>query len=319
LEKPLSRIAGLRFHPKGGPLDATAWRGCEIRRELLKLSASFRVIGVLPEEVRMAAIRKALVLSLVTSVGTLSAQQAPPRPDAAAFELTSIKRNVSGPENASNRNQPNGSFTGTNVTLRPFIARAYEVRVFQVTGGPQWIDFDRFDIIGRGPEGTPTAMRPPMLRGLLADRFRLVTHTETREQPVYALVLARSDGRLGPQLKRSPLPCGAPGASCGVDESVNGGIGTITTWGVPMDRIAAALANSSVNRFVINRTGLEGGFDVVELRFAAEGFGQPAANRPDAPPSIFTAVEEQLGLTLEPTRGPVPFVVIDSIQPPTAD
>src|SRR5688572_24686942 len=163
-------------------------------------------------EVRMAAIRRALMLSLVTSVGVVSAQQAPPRPDAAAFELTSVKRNVSGPGNASNRNQPDGSFTGINVTLRPFIARAYEVRVFQVTGGPQWLDFDRFDIVGRGAEGTPTAMRPAMLRRLLADRFGLVTHTETREQPVYALVLARSDGRLGPQLKRSPLPCGAPGA-----------------------------------------------------------------------------------------------------------
>jgi uncharacterized protein (TIGR03435 family) len=280
-------------------------------------------------EVQMAGIRRSLVLGLVTSVSlTVSAQQAQPRPDAAAFELTSVKRNVGGPENASNRNQPNGSFTGTNVTLRPFIARAYEVRLFQVTGGAPWIDFDRFDIVGRGAEGTPTAMRPAMLRRLLADRFRLVTHTETREQPVYALVLARSDGRLGAQLRRSPVPCGSPATaavagrpapSCGVDESVNGGIATITTWGVPMDRIAAALANYGVNRFVVNRTGLEGGFDVVGLRFAAEGSGLPAANRADAPPSIFTAVEEQLGLKLEPTRGPVPFVVIDSIQPPTPD
>jgi uncharacterized protein (TIGR03435 family) len=271
---------------------------------------------------------KAFTLSLITVVSSaLWAQQAPAvaRPDTASFELTSVKRNVSGSENASNRNQPNGSFSGTNLTLRPFIARAYEVREFQVTGGPQWIDFDRFDIIGRGAEGAPTAMRPAMLRRLLADRFKLVTHTETREQPVYALVLARPDGRLGPQLKRSPLPCGSPAvpgqpaASCGVDESVNGGIGTITTWGVPMDRIAAALANSAVTRFVINRTGLEGGFDVVGLRFAAEGFGLPAATRPDDVPSIFSAVQEQLGLKLEAAKGPVPFVVVDSVQPPTPD
>ncbi len=196
-----------------------------------------------------------------------------------------------------------------------------------LTGGPQWTDSDRFDIIGRGPEGTPNAMRPAMLRGLLADRFKLVTHTETREQPVYALVLARSDGRLGPQLKRSPIPCASPGtapvagqsASCGVDESVNGGVVTITTSGASMDRIAAALANHGVNRFVINRTGLEGGFDVVGLRFAAEGFGLPAANRSDDAPSIFTAVQEQLGQKLEPAQGPVPFVVIDSIQPPSPD
>jgi uncharacterized protein (TIGR03435 family) len=85
-----------------------------------------------------------------------------------------------------------------------------------------------------------------------------------------------------------------------------------------MDRIAAALANYGVNRFVINRTGLEGGFDI-QLRFVAEGFGVAPANRPDDPPSIFTALQEQLGLKLEPTQGPVPFVVIDSIQSPTAD
>ena len=275
----------------------------------------------------MPGIRRALVLCLVTGVWAVSAQQAPSLPERASFELTSVKRNNSGAGGGSNRNQPNGSFSGTNVTLRPFIARAYEVRVFQVTGGPDWIDFDRFDIVGRGAEGTANAMRPAMLRGLLADRFKLATHTETRDQPVYALVLARSDGRLGPQLKRSPHPCASPGTpavagqttSCGVDESVNGGIGTITTWGVPMDRIAAALANVAVNRLVINRTRLEGAFDVEQLRFAPDGFGIAPANRPDAAPSIFTALEEQLGLRLEPARGPVPFVVIDSVQPPTPD
>ena len=275
---------------------------------------------------------RALTLILIPVVSSaLWAQQVPAavRTDTASFELTSVKRNNNSPQggNSSNRNQPNGSFTGTNVTLRPFIARAYEVRTFQVTGGPSWIDFDRFDIIGRGAEGTPTAMRPAMLRRLLADRFKLVSRTETREQPVYALVLSRSDGRLGPQLKRSPVPCAPAGAaavtgqsaSCAVDESVNSGVVTITTSGASMDRIAAALANYGVNRFVINRTGLEGGFDVAGLRFAAEGFGPSTANRPDDLPSIFTAVEEQLGLKLEATKGPVPFVVIDSIQPPTPD
>ena len=272
---------------------------------------------------------KALTVSLIAVVSSaLWAQQAPPvaSPVTAAFELTSVKHNISGPEGSSrNQNQPNGSFTAINATLRPFIARAYEVQVSQVTGGPQWIDFDRFDIIGRGSEGTATSMRPAMLRGLLANRFNLVMHNEMREQPVYALVLARPDGRLGPKLKRSPLPCGSaavagqPAPSCGVDGSLNDGIGTITTWGTPMDRIAAAVANYAVRRFVINRTGLEGGFDVEGLRFAAEGFGVPVANRPDDVVSIFSAIEEQLGLKLEASRGSVPFVVIDSIQPPTPD
>ena len=272
------------------------------------------------------AVTLSLMITVVSSA--LWTQQGQPvtRPDTASFELTSVKPNNSGSESSNrNQNQPNGSFTAINATLRPFIARAYEIQVSQVTGGPSWIDFDRFDIIGRGAEGTPTAMRPAMLRGLLADRFKLVTHTETREQPVYALVLARPDGRLGPKLKRSPLPCasaavpGQPVPGCSVEGSVNGGVGTINTVGTPMDRIAAALANYAVSRYVINRTGLEGGFDVEGLRFTAEGFGLPAANRPDDVASIFTAIEEQLGLKLEATKGPVPFVVVDSVQPPTPD
>jgi uncharacterized protein (TIGR03435 family) len=254
---------------------------------------------------------KALTLSLIIVVSSFMwARQPPARPETASFELTSVKPNNSGQGGGSNQNQPNGSFTGTNVTLRPFIARAFEVRVFQVTGGPRWIDVDRFDIVGRGAEGTPTAMRPAMLRRLLTERFKLVTRSETRDQPVYLLQLARPDGRLGPQLKRSFAGDGGG--------SMSGGAGTITTSGTPMDSIAAALANYAVTRFVINRTGLEGRFDA-ELRFAPEGFGPAAANRPDDPPSIFTAVEEQLGLKLEAARGPVPFVVIDSIQRPTPD
>jgi uncharacterized protein (TIGR03435 family) len=256
-------------------------------------------------------MRKTLTPTLIIVVSSVVwAQQAPTRP-AGSFELTSVKPNNSGAGGGSNQNQPNGSFTGTNVTLRPFIARAFEVRVFQVTGGPRWIDVDRFDIVGRGAEGTPTAMRPALLRRLLADRFKLATHTETRDQPVYLLQLARADGRLGPQLKRSPLAENGGG-------SVSGEAGAITTSGTPMDSIAAALANYAVTRFVINRTGLEGRFDA-QLRFAPEGFGPAAANRTDDAPSIFTAVQEQLGLKLEPAEGPVPFVVIDSIQPPTLD
>jgi uncharacterized protein (TIGR03435 family) len=256
---------------------------------------------------------------------TLSAQQVQPNAptDAAAFELASVKRNISGSERTSTSGQPNGGWRATNVRLKAVIARAYEVREFQITGGPDWINSDRFDIVARGPEGTPTQRRFAMLRALLADRFKLATHTEMREQPVYLLELARPDGRLGPQLKRSTLACAGqatpqPGSDCGVDTSVNATLGTMSAKGVPMDNLAAALANFATNRTVINRTGLEGAFDA-ELRFATEGAALAVADRGVDASSIFTAVQEQLGLKLQSDRGPVPFVVIDSIQQPTPD
>ena len=276
-----------------------------------------------------AAIPKLMVLSLIASVA-LSAQQVQPPAavETASFELTSVKQNVSGSERTSTRGgQPNGSWSATNVRLRAVIARAYEVREFQIAGGPDWVNFDRFDIEGRGSDGTPARLRVPMLRALLADRFKLVTHIEMREQPVYLLMLARTDGRLGPQLKRAMLPCASqtavtpqpgPSANCGVDTSANDRLSTILATGEPMDRIAAALANYAVNRAVINRTSLEGAFDA-ELRFTPEGTALAATNRGDEALSIFTAVQEQLGLKLQSDRGPVPFVVIDSIQRPTPD
>lgn len=241
----------------------------------------------------------------------------------ASFELTSVKRNISGSERTSTRAQPNGGWSATNVRLRAVIARAFEVREFQIPDGPDWLDSERFDIVARAPEGTPNRLRPAMLRALLVERFKLVTHIEAKEQPVYMLVPAGNDGRLGPQLKRSTLPCAGnttpqPGSNCGVDTSVNDRLGTMSANGVPMDSIAAALANYAVNRAVINRTGLEGAFDA-ELRFAPEGVALAATSRGDETPSIFTAVQEQLGLRLQSDRGPVPFVVIDSVQRPTPD
>ena len=196
------------------------------------------------------------------------------------------------------------------------------VREFQVTGGPEWINSDRFDIVARGPEGAPTQRRFAMLRAMLADRFKLATDIETREQPVYLLLLVRPDGRLGPQLKRSTLPCAGqstpqPGSNCGVDTSVGDRLGTISANGVAIDNIAAALANVAVDRVVMNRTGLEGAFDA-ELRFATEGAALSTVKNDEASP-IFTAIQDQLGLRLQPDRGPVPFIAIDAVRPPTPD
>lgn len=263
-----------------------------------------------------AATYTGIALVFVGAAELLSAQQRQPdTAETASFEVASVKPNDSGLQRSEMYWQPSGRLIVANATLKSVIANAYEVRTFQIEG-PGWLDAARFDISARAPEGTPDRLRPAMLRTLLATRFGLVAHFETRERSVYALVALHPDGRLGPQLKKSLVVCsgGAPsGGFCGLNTSVGNTGGRIIGGGLPMDRVAAALANFAVDQAVIDRTGLDGAFDF-ELQFSR----LPSTERPDAP-SIFTAVQEQLGLKLEPARGPVQFLLIDKVGQPTPD
>lgn len=270
----------------------------------------------------MAADAGIIVVGLMVSAIALSGQQreqdgggAP-----ASFEVASVKPNNSGAQGSGTEWQRSGVLIATNVTLKSLIARAYEIREFQVDG-PGWLGAARFDIAARGREGTPDQSRPAMLRSLLSERVKLVAHFETREQqPVFALVV-RSPGRLGPQLKKSQLVCSGPASSstgfCGLNTSVGATGGRVIGGGITMDNVAAAIANYAVDQAVVNRTGLEGTFDF-ELQFTRDTGGTSTQPPPDAP-SIFTAVQEQLGLRLEPARGRVQFLVIDTVSHPTPD
>src|SRR5215510_10592051 len=132
-----------------------------------------------------------------------------------AVEVASVKPNTSGSRSSSTR-MPNGrGFLGTNVTARQLILTAYSLRSLQLTGGPRWVDSDRFDVDARTPTEANRDEIHVMLRALLAERFKLVVHKETKDQPIYALVLARSDGKLGPQLKPSTIDCSSPAAQPG--------------------------------------------------------------------------------------------------------
>lgn len=250
--------------------------------------------------------RFALVV-LCSVAASLAAQQPTPR-----FEVASVKPNTSGISNAIPPSRANGSYSASNVGLKSIIANAFDVRIFQIEGGPDWLASARFDIMARGPEGTPDQMRPAMLRALLADRFKLVAHVETREQQVYLLTLLRGDGRLGPQLKPAAP---ADGSSSGFpSSSVGNGTARINGRRVSMDTLALMLTSAVFNQRVINRTGLSGEFEL-DLRFTPDS--SPAAV-PEFP-SIFTAVQEQLGLKLEASRGPVDVLVIDSVERPAPD
>lgn len=245
------------------------------------------------------------------------------------FDVTSVKRNTSGEQGGRSGYQPGGRYSGTNVTVRRVIGLAYlPLQGFQIIGGPNWINSDRFDIEAKA-EGNPSSDQLRlMLRALLADRFKLVTHREMRELPAYALVLARTDGTMGAQLRRSEVDCSAQrgnappptpqGARSNTGQAPSCGffvgVSSLAGKGTTMERFAAEL--SLVGRPVLNRTGLSGSFDV-DLKWAPDaGAGAPSS---DSGASIFTALQEQLGLKLEAIKTPMEVLVIDSVEQPTPD
>ncbi len=271
------------------------------------------------------------VASLILGAVVLAQSPAPPHPP--AFEVASIKRNISGSTSAGTRTLPGGRITITNNPLRNMIRNAYGVQGFQIVGGPDWVNTDRWDIVAKAEGDVPREQMSAMMQALLADRFNLVIHRETREMPIYALRLARGDGAFGPQLRRSVTDCAALMAdararggtppsrvngrvSCGM--SINNGRMEVNADGMP--NLVRNLA-PIVGRIVVDKTGLTGSFDL-DLTWAPEaqaGSSESATPTAIDGPSIFTAMQEQLGLKLEPQRGPVDVLVIDSAERPMED
>lgn len=255
------------------------------------------------------------------------------------FEVASVKANKSGDGNGNMRGVGSDRVVATNMPLRPMITFAYQVAGYQLIGGPGWLTTERYDINAK-MEAPPASVIPfipgsttpnPMqlaLRHLLEDRFKLRTHRETREMDIYALVMARPGGGPGPGLKPTTQDCskaveaqrpgapppGAPGQPfCGI----SGSPGRVKFGGLPASSFATALAGPA-GRMVVDRTGMTGSWDF-ELTFAPENRGPDAPPADPNAPSFFTAIQEQLGLRLESTKGPVDVLVIDSVEKPTED
>jgi bla regulator protein blaR1 len=302
----------------------------------------------------LAAVSFGAVLAVgLPSTPRVHAQTPTPAPDAAAtsFEVASVKANKGGSNGTGIGFQPGGRFRATNAPLKMLIGIAYAspqpLPVFQIAGGDKWIESERFDIVAKaaidfkpGPNGPPPEMFL-MLQSLLAERFHLLVHRESKEQAVFALVLARSDGTLGPQLHQSATDCaallaamrarGGPPAPPPPGERPPCGMrmfpGNLSGGSATMAQLTNVLARF-VNRTVIDRTGLAGGFDV-DLQWTPDqmpqGRGDPPPGAPALPPidpngpSLFTAVQEQLGLKLESTKAPVDILVIDHVERPTED
>jgi uncharacterized protein (TIGR03435 family) len=225
-----------------------------------------------------------------------------------------------------------------NIPLNTLIQFAYQVQARSLAGAPDWIREERFDIVATAnPNSTVDQMRT-MLKGLLEDRFQLIAHKENREVPIYALIVARRDGKLGPKLQTSTVDCaanaGRPLAGASQDAAAQDpskrclilplfGQGRFQGRGLHMENIASALTNV-VDRAIVDKTGLPGPYEF-DLTWTPDALLQPGATaatgRPaDLPgPSLFTAIEEQLGLKLDPQRGQAEVLVIDRVARPTPD
>jgi uncharacterized protein (TIGR03435 family) len=263
-----------------------------------------------------------LAVTLASAATTASAQSAA----AAAFEVASVRRNTSGSTRSDWDREPGGGVKEINVTLRHLIRGAYSLRDAQITGGPSWLDTDRFDVVAKAPAGTDPRHIDAMMRALLAERFQLVAHVEQREQPVYELVRAEIDGAPGPRLRSRP---DCANRQAGVDAQGKNpcggflfGPGRLTIRGMDIGAVASHLSDE---RIVIDRTGLQGDFDI-DLEWTPDQMPRTdAALPPDVPrprpdgASLVTALREQLGLRLQPSRALVEVLVIDRIEQPTAN
>ena len=237
----------------------------------------------------------------------------------AEFEVASIKPNVSAGTNVSLYSSGNGDLTIENAPLRTIVAFAYDVREFQVSGGPKWMDTDRYDIIAKPPHGaTANISRAElqklvrqMTQALLASRFQMVSHPETKDLPVYALVVGKNGPHLTPHTGDSPR------------KGIGGMPDGLKCTGIAMEIFAVHGLAPRLGNTVLDKTELQGEFDF-ELHFANEPPPKPGAEAPQAAadpsaPGIATALQEQLGLKLETRKAPVQVIVIERAEKATAN
>jgi uncharacterized protein (TIGR03435 family) len=265
----------------------------------------------------------------MATIGFANAQSQTSTAPKMKFDVASVKQNKSdarsitnfppGPEDAYAPD--GGSFSGSGVTLYQYISLAYDFTVFDYqllkSRLPEWVLTDRFDIQARG-SGNPTkAQMRLMIQSLLADRFKLAIHFETREVPVFALVLAKP-GKTGPQLHphTNEPPC-STASPCGRFDSLPNPPGQfrIGARDVTMGFIANVLATSELGRPVLDQTRLTGNFDFT-LEWTPNIPVSPDFIPDQSGPTYIEALKEQLGLKLESTRGPVQVPVIDHVERP---
>ena len=299
----------------------------------------------------------AVILASATTVSIAQEPTPAPPPPASEtevkFEVTSVKKSGPPGQGFMPFRLQGGRFSIGQMTVGSLITLGYGIQRFQLVGGPPWLNTDRFDInaisedvpVQPTPPGTPNRMQL-LVRSLLKERFALKTHNETRELPLSYLVMARDDRKLGERLRPSTIDCralmaerakaakeGAPPVPpappkpgevppCGM----RGGLGQITAGSTALSNFAQMLG-SMLNRPIYDRTNLTGNFDI-QLDYTPDQMPQippgvtlpPGLTLPSPDgPSLNTALQEQLGLKLEPQQAPLEVVVIDRVDRPTPD
>jgi uncharacterized protein (TIGR03435 family) len=222
-----------------------------------------------------------------------------------AFEVASIR--PSGPGGAALEITPGGRFNATHVSLRALLKYAYAVRDFQIAQPPAWFDSQRYDIVAKAETDTPEDGIKPMLQNLLADRFQLKFHREPKEMQAYVLTVTKS----GPKM--------TPATTAESGRVSRKGPGLVAGAHATVAQLAEALSDvvlngrSILDRPVLDRTGLSGVYDFT-LTWT------PEASTPDlSGPSLFTALQEQLGLKLETQKAQVDILVIDHLEKASAN
>lgn len=287
-----------------------------------------------------------LLLAAATSE-VVSQTPAPPATQGPKFDVVSIRRNTSGALGSNGSNQrPDGGLTLLNVPAGTLVGQAYGIAPIDMVGLPGWaMDMnERYDVSATSPltRATPEE-RMAMMRALMADRFKLLAHVEKREQPVYDLVLARSDGRLGPSIKPSEVDCVARDAAARAAAEAALATGTVPPPPTPPpfdpngptppctrrrlgngwngDFTMATLAQllrSDAGRLVIDKTGLAGSYRLsLAYERSTSSRGPDIEPSPDSGPTVFIAVQEQLGLKLESSKGARDALIIDRLERPT--
>ena len=264
----------------------------------------------------LVALASALILGLANM--RLKAQATKPMQ---TFDVASI--HINNAESDSHHhifNDPNEShFRTVNLSVKDLIQFAYSLPATQILGGPSWLGATMFDIDAKSdssvdaqlhalPSAQARNQKQLMVQALLVDRFHLKTHQETRQLPVYALVVANSKN--GPRFKPSEIS----GTTIDTGRSRMHIAGSDDTLAILARELALSLG-----RVVLNHTGLTGRYDLT-LRWTPDDGPPPMLNGapdPSPPPDIFTAIQEQLGLKLESTKGPVPVLIIDHIEMPS--
>jgi|RhiMethySRZTD1v2_1073278.scaffolds.fasta_scaffold01301_3 uncharacterized protein (TIGR03435 family) len=295
-----------------------------------------------------------LTLSIAASILSVAVAatdvltQSQSAPSGPTFDVVSVKRHVTpagaGPLeefNSTVRQRPDGGLTMLNIPAMTFIARAYTSAPIDMVGLPEWARTERYDLEATASLVNPTAeQRAAMLRAVLVDRFKLAAHIENRDTPVYDLVVARNDKKLGASIKPSEVDCLAKAAADRAALEATGkpappppGVfdpnappppcsmrmtGDRMEGDATMENLARFL-RSSAGRMVVDKTGLAGSYRVTLTFDRMAGLRGPQTGDPvpGAAPSVFTAVQEQLGLKLESSRAMLETLIIDRFERPT--